>query len=266
MLVVGGALVLFMLGHFAPWAPWTFLKTHVPPFISMRVPARFRLLLILFVACWTAMAIDRLPRAIEQFAGGSAVARASRMVIAAVALFATGDVTGHAVDVINSQWNGAPPTSPTPSTRLHLGGPNLAQFIDQPRQNRGRLECWEEWAPYAGAPLWAGDLPQAKVVGDGATVYSVHRTQNSFVVDVEAREPSTLLFNTSFARGWRTNIGTVREQSRQLVVDVPPGHHRVKVRYWPVGLTLGFVLTAIGISLAVLGLLSNQRRTAVSIS
>ncbi|HVJ94124.1 MAG TPA: hypothetical protein VM580_30255 [Labilithrix sp.] len=266
MLVVGGALVLLMLGHFAPWAPWTFLKTHVPPFISMRVPARFRLLLILFVACWTAMAIDRLPRAIEQFAGGSAVARASRMVIAAVALFATGDVTGHAVDVINSQWNGAPPTSPTPSTRLHLGGPNLAQFIDQPRQNRGRLECWEEWAPYAGAPLWAGDLPQAKVVGDGATVYSVHRTQNSFVVDVEAREPSTLLFNTSFARGWRTNIGTVREQSRQLVVDVPAGHHSVKVRYWPVGLTLGFVLTAIGISLAVLGLLSNQRRTAVSIS
>jgi hypothetical protein len=262
MLVVGLAVLVLMLGHFAPWAPWTFLKAHVPPFVSMRVPARFRLLFILFIACWTALAIDRLPRAIEQLAGAGPLARTARVVVAAIALFATGSVAGHAVDVINSQWDGPPPTSPAPSTRLHLGGANLAQFIDQPRQNRGRLDCWEEWAPFAGAPLWTGDVPQAKAATADATVFSVDRTQNSFVVDVDAREPTTLLFNTSFARGWRSDVGTPREQARQLVVDVPAGHHRLRVWYWPIGLTLGLILTALGLTVALAGLLriSPRRR------
>jgi hypothetical protein len=261
MLVVAALVLVFMLGHFAPWAPWTFLKTHVPPFISMRVPARFRLLLVLFIACWVAIAIDRLPRFLESIAGGSPVVRASRVVVTAIAIFATGDVAGHSIDVINSQWDGPTPGHAQPSTRLHLGGPGIGQFIDQPRQNRGRLECWEEWAPFAGAPLWTGDVPQAKVAPSAGEIYSVHRTQNSFLVDVEAREPTTVLFNTSWARGWRANIGTPREQNRELVVDVPAGHHRMKVWYWPVGLTPGLVLTALGLALAAVGLTRKRVRT-----
>jgi hypothetical protein len=249
-IVVGFAMFLLMLGHFAKWAPWTFLKTHVPPFISMRVPARFRLLLILFIASWTAVAIDRVPKTLERFLGRGPIVRTSRLVVIALALFATGDVAGHAVDVINSQWDGPAPVKQMPSTRLHIGGANLAQFIDQPRQNRGRLECWEEWAPHAGAPLWLGDLPQAKTAPstpNNATVYSVDRTQSSFKVDVEARGPTTLLFNTSYARGWRTDVGTAREQNHQLVVDIPPGHHKMRVWYWPIGLTPGLVVTAIAL-------------------
>ncbi|MBX3204388.1 MAG: hypothetical protein KF764_04930 [Labilithrix sp.] len=255
------ALLLFMLGHFASWAPWSLLKGHVPPFISMRVPARFRLLLILFIACWVAMAIDRLPRALERLAGGSPLARTARVVVTACALFATGDVAGHSIDVIDSQWNGAAPAKPTPppSTRLHLGGPNLAQFIDQPRQNRGRLECWEEWTPHTAAALWVGDEPQARATTASATVASVTRTQNSFVVDVEAHAPATVLFNTSWARGWRTDVGVQHELSGQLAVDVPPGHHRMRVAYWPVGLTLGLVLTALGLVGSVFGLVYRRR-------
>jgi uncharacterized membrane protein YfhO len=262
LFAVGAALLVLMLGHFAPWAPWTFLKTHVPPFISMRVPARFRLLLVLFIACWVALAIDRLPRLLERFAGGTRLAHTARVVVTAIALFAAGDVAGHSVDVIDSQWNGPTPTRPTPSTRLHLGGANLAQFIDQPRQNRGRLECWEEWVPYKAAALWTGDLPQAKATSANATVYSVDRTQNSFRVDVEASEPATLLFNTSWARGWRTDVGVAREEAGQLAVEVPPGHHRVKVWYWPVGLTAGLVITGLGLVGALVGLVHKRRGPA----
>jgi hypothetical protein len=260
LVVVGAVLLVFMLGHFGPLAPWTFLKGHVPPFTSMRVPARFRLLLILFIACWVAIAIDRLPRLLERALGSySPVARAARVAVIGVAIFACGDVSGHSIDVINSQWDGAAPQKPAPSTRLHLGGPGIGQFIDQPRQNRGRLECWEEWAPHAGAPLWVGDTPQARMATPSAgEVYSVQRTQNSFVVDVEAREPTTLLLNTSYARGWRSEIGTPREQKNQLVVEIPAGHHRMRVWYWPVGLTAGLVLTAIGLGLAALGLSRKQ--------
>jgi hypothetical protein len=265
MFAVALALLAFMLGHFSHWAPWSLLKGHVPPFISMRVPARFRLLLMVFIAGWVAVAVDRLPNVLERLGSRSQLARASRVAVACIALFAAGDVGSHSIDIIDSQWNGPVPAARlTPSTRLSLGGADMAQFIDQPRQNRGRLECWEEWAPFAGAPLWSGDLPQARAVGEGAVVYSVKRTQNSFVVDVEASAPTTLQFNTSWARGWRTTTGAVREDAHQLVVDVPVGHHQMKVWYWPIGLTAGLVSTGLGLLLAIatLVLLSRNRGKA----
>jgi hypothetical protein len=246
LLVLGGALLVLMLGHFAPWAPWTLLKSHVPPFVSMRVPSRFRLLLVLVLACGVAICVDELPRLLTRLLGGGGLARAAQVAVVAVALAAAGDVAGHSIDIITPQWNGPVPSRPTPSTRLHLGGQDLAQFIDQPRQNRGRLECWEEWAPFAGAPLWTGDLPQAKLASELAgTVYSVERTASSFRVDVELAEPATLLLNTSWARGWRTDAGVVREEGHQLVVDLPAGHHRFRVWYWPLGLTWGLIVTAL---------------------
>ena len=260
MFAVALALFILMLGHFSHWAPWSLLKGHVPPFISMRVPARFRLLLMVFIAGWVAIAVDRLPSLLERLGTRTPIGRAARVVVAGIAILAAGDVTGHSIDIINSQWNGPAPVRLTPSTRLHLGGADLAQFIDQPRQNRGRLECWEEWAPFSGAPLWVGDLAQARAADAGAVVYSVKRTQNSFVVDVEASAPTTLLFNSSWARGWRTDTGTIREEAHQLVVDVPAGHHHMKVWYWPVGLTVGLIATALGLIGAIAAIYRLSRR------
>ncbi len=251
LLVVGLALFVLMLGHFRPWAPWSILKTYVPPFSSMRVPARFRLLLVMCIAAWVALAIDRFPKFLERLAGRSSVVRAVRVAVTVAALIGAGDVAGHSIDIIGPQWNGPAPGRVVASPRLYLGGPNLAQFIDQPRQNRGRLECWEEWVPHSAEALWVGDLPQARVLTGNASLAEVTRTQNSFVVEVDASGPTTLLFNTSYARGWRTNVGATREMGHQLAVDVPVGHHRVRVWYWPVGLTLGFGITAVGLVMAI---------------
>lgn len=264
LLAVAAVLLAFMLGHFSHWAPWSLLKGHVPPFISMRVPARFRLLLMVFIAGWVAVAVDRLPGVIDKIAGRGPIARAARVAIACIALFAAGDVASHSIDIIDSQWNGPLPGRITPAPRLYLGGADTAQFIDQPRQNRGRLECWEEWAPFAGAPLWSGDLPQARATSAGAFVSSVKRSQNAFVVDVDVTTPTTLQFNTSWARGWRTSVGTIREEAHQLVVDVPVGHHQMRVWYWPVGLTAGLVSTGLGllVSIAAIVRLGKNRAKA----
>jgi len=265
-LVVAIALFVLMLGHFSPRAPWTLLKTYVPPFTSMRVPLRFRLLLAMFIAGWVAIAMDRVPALAERTFGRTRLVRAFRVVIIGAALFGAGDVAGHSVDVINSQWDGPPQQKnlKASSPNLYLGGPGLAQFIDQPRQNRGRLDCWEEWAPFAGAPLWTGDAPQARIPEAEAargTVTSVRRSQNAFVIDADAKEEVTVQLNTSWARGWRTTAGTIREESHQLVVRLPPGHHVFRVWYWPVGLTAGFVLTALGLlaSIVMIGRLGRRR-------
>jgi hypothetical protein len=257
--ILGLMLFVFMLGHFAKWAPWSLLKQSVPPYKQMRVPSRFRLLLIVLIAGWVAVAIDRVPPFLgrvfgRKWKGGFAVA------IIGLAFFGAGDAGGHSTDIIASEWNGPAFTKVTPSTRLHIGGPGLAQFIDQPRQNRGRHDCWEEWVPFKGQ-TWDGDVPQAKPLKqDGTTVFSVHRTQNKFYVDVEASEPTTLLFNTSFSRGWRSDFGTPRVEGQNLAVDIPAGHHKLKVYYWPVGLTLGIVLTIVGLVATYLGFARTRAR------
>jgi hypothetical protein len=250
--VLGVLVFLFMLGHFMTYAPWSILKQSIPPYKQMRVPSRFRLLLIVMIAGWVALAVDRLPRLFARLFGPRWRAPFSVAVIG-LAFLGAGDAAGHSVDIIASEWNGPAFTKVTPSTRLHIGGPGLAQFIDQPRQNRGRHDCWEEWVPFRGQ-TWDGDLPQAKPLKqDGTTVFSVLRTQNKFFVDVAAKEPTTLLFNTSFSRGWRSDLGTPRLEGTNLAVDIPAGHHKLKVYYWPIGMTAGIVLTIVGLIATYLG-------------
>src|SRR5690606_26606482 len=62
-------LFLMMLGHFASWAPWTLLHEHVFPFKSMRVPSRFRLLLLVPLSLFVALAIDGVPTYVRRLLG-----------------------------------------------------------------------------------------------------------------------------------------------------------------------------------------------------
>jgi hypothetical protein len=249
--ILGVLLFLFMLGHVAPYAPWAILKHSVLPYKQMRVPSRFNTFLIICIGGWVALAVDRLPDFLSRMFGRR-YRSAFAVAVVGLAFLGAGDVAGHSVDIIASEWNGPAFKKVVPSTRLHIGGPGLAQFIDQPRQNRGRHDCWEEWIPYDGE-TWDGDVPQAKPVKpEAATVYSVLRTQNKFFVDVEATEPTTILFNTSYGRGWRSDFGTVKVQGTNLAVEVPAGHHKFKVWYWPQYLTLGIVLTIVGLIATIL--------------
>ena len=83
-------------------------------------------------------------------------------------------------------------------------------------------------------------------------------------VDVNVKRPARILLNTGYDKGWRTDVGKPGEQNKQLIVDLPPGRHRVHVKYWPATLTAGFVLTALGIvgSVLFLGWESSRRRKA----
>jgi hypothetical protein len=122
-------------------------------------------------------------------------------------------------------------------------------MIDQPRQNRIRLACWDEWGFSAGAPRWEGDVPQA-IAAPGAKVVvtNVKRTQNTFSFHVEAEAQGRVLLNSGYDRGFRSNVGAVGEENKLLVLDVPPGSHDVHVKYWPHGLTLGFLLSFAGLA------------------
>lgn len=256
-----------MMGHNGKYAPWSILNGHLFPFKEMRVPSRFVVEVTLLLATLAGVCIDELPGVLARLGATAPIAKvrayadsrraalvrassALRVGLVILGFVAIGDILGADQVETVKRWNAAP-MAPTiqASTRLHLGGANLAGFLDQPRQNRGRLECWEEWAFMWGAPVWVGDVEQAKPGSAGVVVLNVDRTQNSFKMNVEASEPGKVLINSNYDEGWRTNVGTLIQQDKLLVLEVPAGRHRVLVKYWPRGLTLGFILTG---TLAVL--------------
>ncbi|WP_143341114.1 hypothetical protein [Cylindrospermopsis raciborskii] len=252
LFAVAAVTFLLMLGHFASWAPWSFLKANVFPYKSMRVPSRFRLLESAFVAFFVGYAIDRAPATFAKILRKPTALRQARLAVSCLALIGIGDIFGTASSVVASKFDGPPETRVVASTRLYVDNES-ANFEDQPRQNRARLACWDEWNFTMGAPLWYGDVPQARAVDPGAVVEVANRTQNSFTLDVDVkREGAEVLVNGAWDRGWRTSVGRIFERNKQIVLSLPQGRHRVRVHYWPVGLTAGLVTT--GLSLVAVAL------------
>lgn len=242
-------LVMFMLGQFAKWAPWSFLHAHVPPFKSMRVPSRFRLLLALPLSLFMAFAIDRCPAGIQRWLGQPGLARATRVALFGLGVFAASDSAGLFTEILEVRFlDPAPAVGLVPSTRFYYGGPGLSgDYANHPRQNRGWLGCRGSWGHSVNANLWAGDVPQARATDDRAVIEVANRTLNTFTIDVEAREGTRILINSGFDRGWQTDVGAVVNDRDQLALDIPAGHHRVHLKYWPRRLTLGIWISVFGL-------------------
>jgi hypothetical protein len=252
LLIVSLALVVLMLGHFAPNAPWTLLHAHVPPFKSMRVPARFRLLLAMPIAIYMAYAVDRLPLVFGRYLGKPSLAAALRTALIGMGIFAAGDSAGLFTEILEYRFLDAPPAEVYPSTRFYYGGADLSpDFANNPRQNHAWLGCRAAWAYNFGANVWAGDVPQARAADDGAVVEVANRTHNTFTLDLDVTRPSRIYLNSAYDRGWKASAGFVVEDNHLLALDVVPGHYRVTMRYWPRRLTLGLSLSVIGLLLSI---------------
>jgi hypothetical protein len=244
---VAGGLFILMLGHFSPKAPWSVLHAHVFPFKQMRVPARFRLLLMVPISIWIAAGTEYVPAFVRKFSPrwGSAM----RVVLVGLALLCAGDVVGLGQEMIRVRFTDAPEQPVTASPRFYYGGPGVTpDFIDQPRQNRAYLGCRSyEWSFVTDAPLWEGDVDQARAVDDAVIINSVSRTHNTFTADVDVKRDGRILLNSGYDRGWRSNVGKVVEVSHQLALELPPGHHVLRMRYWPEKMTLGVTISSLGL-------------------
>ncbi|WP_394824066.1 hypothetical protein [Pendulispora albinea] len=252
--------VALMFGHFAHLAPWSILKGHVFPFKEMRVPSRFRCETSLFLAMFAAIGLDELREMIRSRTKSIEHATAAGTLLVALACIGVGDMLSVSLSWIETRFTNPSAGKVVPAAHLYYGGPRLATFIDQPQQNRGELDCWDEWGFSAGAPLWQGDLPQARGATSDVVVEAVNRTQNTFTMDVTAANAGRVLVNSAYDRGWRTDTGTLLEVDKQLVLELPAGRHHVRLHYWPHGLTLGFVLTLMGIAATTAYFVWERRR------
>jgi hypothetical protein len=235
---------LLMLGHEWPSAPWHILKGHVFPYKEMRVPSRFVIAVSSFLSVFAGIAVDKLGELANRWSPSRNTADAVRAAILAIGLVGAGDMISVGMDWTATCFNEAPLIKDVPvSDHFYLEGPGLTSFINQPQQNRGRLQCWEEWAFEQDAAVWTGDLPQARTSTPGSTVSNVSRTQNTFTFDIDGTAPAHVQLNSGFDRGWRASQGVAVRDVKLLAVDVPPGFHHVVVKYWPHGLTVGLWIT-----------------------
>lgn len=260
-------MVVLMMGHFGPYAPWTFLRNHVFPFKSMRVAARFRLLFHLALSAYVGLAVDWLPRRLGRVGLKRTWVDAARVVLVGTALVVVGDQMGLGQEILAYRFNGAPLQKLPRAERFSFGGPGLSpDFIDQPRQNRAYLGCRAEWVYHADAAVWTGDVPQVRAAAaePALVVESSSRTHNTFTAVVNASAPGRVLLNTAHDKGWRSTVGTVVEHEHLLAVDVPAGRHTVFVRYWPRLLTPGFWIT--GLTIVGLVLWGLRRRIAAAVA
>lgn len=227
-----------MLGHFSKYAPWSLLRDHVPPFTSMRVPGRFRLVFQVFIALFVALAVEHAGRR----------SRALRLGVVALAFIGIGDMMGFGFDIVTTRFHGPAPAAVVASPRFYYGGDVSPDFADAVRQNRGWLGCRSyEWPSNADAPVWLGDVPQVRAQEDGTNITASARTSSTFTATVDAARPATILLNSGYARGWTTNVGTVVETGGLLAVEVPAGHHELRVKYWPRRMNLGLGITGVGV-------------------
>jgi len=254
--------VALMFGMAGKYAPYAFLKQHVYPFTQMRVPSRFRAEVTFVFAAYAGIAVHELGVRARRWFSRLEHADGLRVVAMGLSFLAAGDIISLGIARAEAWWTTAaqePIIDPSP--RLYYGGANIAQLIDQPKQNRGRLYCWDEWTFGAGAALWEGDLPPARVADDAAVIQTATRTQNSFTVDVVATRPARIVINSVYDPNWHASVGTVIDQDKLLAVELPPGTHHLVLKCYPRRFRAGVILSISSIVVLLgLGIWDTRRR------
>jgi hypothetical protein len=270
--LLGLVIFVAMLGDFAPYAPWHWLKL-APPFSALRVSSRFRLVLMAPACALVAVALDEIPRRLARLV--SPARRVLRVASLAFGAFGVASAVAFASHIVAARFWQAPPALVSPSPNFYYGGAGLTpEYIDQPRQNRAWLGCRNNgWRGNAHTAVWEGDVAQARVVTGEATVTRVTRTLGSFALDVRAESATRVVLDSGYEPGWRANAGTVVGDGpdrgagggRRLAVDLPPGSHALRVTYRPLYFRLGVAVSGASLALlAVIGLAVRGRKRRVS--
>jgi hypothetical protein len=98
--------------------------------------------------------------------------------------------------------------------------------------NLGSMYC-VAGNPLPESRLLRGDLPQEEYPQDPtkASVKEISWSPNEITLDVDAKEPATILINQNWASAWKSNVGTVKSVDKLLAVDVPAGKNVVVVKF-----------------------------------
>jgi hypothetical protein len=253
----GGALLFFALamGDFGDTSPFHILKS-LPIFGQLRFPDRFMVGVLLFSAVAASRGItrveDALPAAVKRawelffswrkrFWGGKEAPYPPEMgwiIVGVAAFLAYSRVAYPFAEAILTGVRIRPGAMYVQEGPRGYDGP-----FRQSRGNRrdvhlfttanlGSIYC-VAGNPLPESALLRGDLAQEEYPQDPskATVKRLSWTPNKITLDVDAKEPTTVLVNQNWAPAWRVSVGSVKNVDKLLGIAVPAGKNVIELEY-----------------------------------
>jgi hypothetical protein len=255
------------MGHFSNYSPWALLHK-LPVFGSLRVPSRFVVMLVFFLALAAGLALDRWARHIlnSDHSPDAPVSPWRRHILnhipKVLAFLVLVGVTAHIQsghDKVTNRWVGAPlPAFETkPAVDYHVTGERYDGFAGFPAKNISHRGCYTGMT-YAAAPgLWTGHRPQARV--PSGTLKEISRTANTITLGVDLRAPGDVVINQTWAKDWILDSDglppdTTLIQNPQGLMSVrglPAGQHTLRLAYAPSQFWPSAALSLLGLCAAL---------------
>lgn len=227
LLLLGGLAAWCATGYAAGWSPFIGLRA-LPLFSTLRYPERYLAIVALAACALAALGTTHAQRLSRRHLAGLP------LLVALCALLAfnfRGMVRNHhTVDAHRTLV--APARRIDREFRQARGNRWLAAHYAP--MSRGSLSCWDAW-PVPQSPLLRGDLPAEEylVEPDAGQVRRTSWSPNRIDLDVTLERPARVRINQNWHGGWRANVGTVVSEDGLLALDLPAGHHQVRVRFLP---------------------------------
>ena len=242
-LILGAVLFgWLMMGTVTEWSPWPILH-RLPVFDSLRVPSRFVVFFLFFAALIGANALSGLARLSRQ--------RFVRTTLLVIPLCVTGEIFWGNSETID-RWRADPiPPLAAPGHHHLLPSSEYGRYAQFPALDVGNPSCYTGMAYEAARGLWTGPVPQARVERNAGEVLTSRRTSNTIAAKVSMTDSGRVVFNQTWAEGWRTSTGTLtKDELGRIAVDLPAmGERWVKLRYEPPQLYPALGLAGFGIGL-----------------
>lgn len=200
----------------------------LPLFSTLRYPERFIVYLAFFLAVLGAIGFGVVWRRVRR----SRLAAWGAVVMCGAALVGTGmavrsfDVATQPVSILAEPERVDQPFAQARGNRWSHG-----YFL---ALNRGSIACGEAY-PVPMSTLLRGDLAQEEYLEDPSAghVRRISWSPNRLELEVRATRPVELLVNQNWHPGWKSSAGEVVSHEGLLGVRLPPGEHRVSLRFLP---------------------------------
>jgi len=258
----GISLVFFCflyLGHLAPLDLWLWI--HKMPFAdSLYLPSRCSYIIDFIIALLAGYGLTELDLSLRDFGWKKGI-RLGLMLMVPLLMFI--DLREVSRPVLESSYVNRPekikkkgPFTQTASPlTVKRKGREKTPYYRKYLQNLGQIihgaPAGVVNAVPAGSPFYRGEW---YLVRDGPQDYCrlLRFSPNAVWLDVSTEKANRLVLNQNFFPGWRVKgfpEGRAEMYRGKVSVQLPPGHHKLKIYYWPRTFVWGLVITLLSLGL-----------------
>lgn len=258
--------LLVMIGNHGWLSPYALLH-HLPVFKSLRVPSRYGVLVVFYLALifgvfvnWLDFRAEGWARKFKHWPKRAWLLKRSAILLLVVVSLDMGITNGRL------WWPGFKVKNHAAKSQdFFQGRGNGNDQWWRVLQNEGTPHCYEVNPIPTAKGIWYGHGPQMRLQPkDAGTIENIDFSPNRWRASVTLEKAAELKINQNFQKFWRLQSpdGKIVKAQGQLAVQLPAGEHQIVLRYWPDHLAW-FIITSLLSLLLSLGLwLILQRRSA----